>query len=466
MITFDNRFFPIRSAACFLVDGGVILLSVISSFLILERTGIVKLLDFQDAVVRGLIIALFCQSCMYILDLYDLKLSHSWGELFFSLVFAVGFFLIGIGVISYIVPVFGVESRMYYLAILLVTILLMMWRMGFYYYIYKISPSHNILIIGGGQEAQLVSTEIDIRKRYGFRLVGFVMQGKESDTGVSPYRPANVLGEYEQIGDIARKFQVHEIVIATGNRRGEYPIREMLDLRVKGYRIVEWQPFFEKLSGRIPIDNLAPSFFIFSEGFRKSPFVQWIRRGISFVVSIAGLILLSPFFLILCLLIRLDSPGRAFYRQKRIGLNGRSFTLLKFRSMVENSENDSGPRWAIDDDPRTTRVGRWIRKYRIDEFPQLVNVLKGDLDLVGPRPERPMFVEKLEQTIPYYALRHTIRPGITGWAQVMFPYCGTVEESKEKLQYDLFYVKNMSVKLDLLIIIRTVKILVLGRGSR
>lgn len=466
MITFENRFFPIRSAACFLVDGGVILLSVISSFLILERTGIVKLLDFQDAVVRGLIIALFCQSCMYILDLYDLKLSHSWGELFFSLVFAVGFFLIGIGVISYIVPVFGVESRMYYLAILLVTILLMMWRMGFYYYIYKISPSHNILIIGGGQEAQLVSTEIDIRKRFGFRLVGFVMHGNESDTGVSPCRPANVLGEYEQIGDIVRKFQVHEIVIATGNRRGEYPIREMLDLRVKGYRIVEWQPFFEKLSGRIPIDNLAPSFFIFSEGFRKSTFVQWIRRGISFVVSLAGLILLSPFFLILCLLIHLDSPGRAFYLQKRIGLNGRSFTLIKFRSMVENSENDSGPRWATDDDPRITRIGRWIRKYRIDEFPQLVNVLKGDLDLVGPRPERPMFVEKLEQTIPYYALRHTIRPGITGWAQVMFPYCGTVEESKEKLQYDLFYVKNMSVKLDLLIIIRTVKILILGRGAR
>lgn len=464
MIILENRFFPLRNAAIFLIDGGIILFSVIGSFVILHRIGSVRVLSLEDAITRGIAVAFFCQSCMYILDLYDLKLSQFWGELFFSVVFAVGFFCIGIGIVSYVFPVMGVEIQMYYLTIFLIIILLMAWRFAFYFYLFKVAPLHNILIIGAGSAARIVGEEIIARKRLGFRLVGFV--AVEHDPSVRLMNSPGILGGYDQIGSIVQKFRVHEIVVATGNRRGEYPIREMLDIRTSGCRIVEWQPFFEKLSGRIPIENLAPSFFIFNEGFSKSPFVQWTRRAISFLAALTGLIILSPVFIVVCLLIRLDSPGRVLYLQKRVGINGRIFTLIKFRSMVENSEQETGPRWATVDDPNITRVGRWIRMYRIDEFPQLINVLKGDLDLVGPRPERPMFVEKLVETIPYYSLRHTVRPGITGWAQVMFPYCGTVEESKEKLQYDLFYVKNMSVKLDLLIIIRTIKILILGRGSR
>jgi exopolysaccharide biosynthesis polyprenyl glycosylphosphotransferase len=214
------------------------------------------------------------------------------------------------------------------------------------------------------------------------------------------------------------------------------------------------------------VESLAPSFFIFSEGFRKSGNIRWIRRVISFTVAFAALLILSPVFLILSLLIPSDSRGPIFYLQERVGLNGKPFLLMKFRSMIENAEENTGPRWATQGDPRITRVGRFIRKFRIDEIPQLLNVLKGDLDLVGPRPERPVFVKQLEELFPYYALRHTVRPGVTGWAQVMFTYCGTMEESREKLQYDLFYVKNMSIKLDLLILFRTIKILLLGRGAR
>jgi lipopolysaccharide/colanic/teichoic acid biosynthesis glycosyltransferase len=194
--------------------------------------------------------------------------------------------------------------------------------------------------------------------------------------------------------------------------------------------------------------------------------ILWVRRVISFLVAVVGLIFLAPVFLVVSLFIAVDSPGRIFYLQERVGFNGKRIQLIKFRSMIENAEAESGPRWATEMDPRITRVGRILRKFRIDEIPQFLNVLKGDLDIVGPRPERPVFVRKLEESIPYYALRHSVRPGVTGWAQIMFTYCGTIEESREKLQYDLFYVKNMSIKLDLMILVRTIKILILGRGAR
>ena len=464
MITLENRFFPIRSAVCFLIDAGIIILSVIGSFLILDRIGLVEKLGLFDLVIRGVAVAFFCQTCMYMLDLYDFKLSYTWVELFFSVVFAVGFFCLGIGVVSYAIPAMVEGGNIYYPTIFLVTVLLMIWRIAFYYYIHKYAPPHNILIIGADKVATLVAEEIDLRKRLGFKLVGVISLEGQQDAGSE--KPLNVLGGFSQIDDIARRYRVQEVVVAMEKRRGKYPVREMLDLRVRGWRITEWQPFFEKLSGYIPIDNLAPSFFIFSEGFRKSLFVHWMRRAISFLAALIGLVVLSPFFIVISLLIRMDSPGPVFFTQRRVGLNGTVFRLIKFRSMAQDSEKETGPRWATENDPRITRVGKWLRIYRIDEFPQLVNILKGDIDLVGPRPERPEFVEKLKEAIPYYALRHTIRPGITGWAQVMFPYGGTVEESKEKLQYDLYYVKNMSIKLDLLIMIRTVKILILGRGSR
>jgi exopolysaccharide biosynthesis polyprenyl glycosylphosphotransferase len=230
--------------------------------------------------------------------------------------------------------------------------------------------------------------------------------------------------------------------------------------------VLEWALYFEKLSGRIAIDNLSPSYFIFQEGFRKSKVIMYIRRFVSLLVAAALLLFVSPLILITALFIKVDSPGPVFYTQKRVGKNGRIFDIIKFRSMRQDAEGGKGPLWATENDPRVTRVGKVIRRMRIDEIPQLFNVLRGDIDLVGTRPERPEFVDKLMKLIPFYSLRHTVRPGLTGWAQVMFAYCGTIEESKEKLQYDLFYIKNMSIKLDLLILFKTVKIVLLGRGAR
>lgn len=464
MITLENRFFPVRSAVCFFVEGGIILVSVLASFFVLHWSGDTGIVTFEDALVRGVVVAFFCQSCMYFLDLYDLKLFQSLGEIFFSLIFAVGFVCIGIGIVSYIVPDFGVEGRMYYLTILFVAIFLFVWRMAFDFYLTRLAPSENILIVGTGNVARIVAQEIKNRGRLGFRLVGFVaspssMENENGGTG-------DVIGDYSRLSELVDKYNVRNLVVAIEDRRGEYPIKEMLGIRVSGCKVLEWPGFFEKLAGRIPIDNLAPSFFIFNEGFRKPDIVLFTRRVISMVFATGMILLLFPILFAVACLVKLDSPGPVFYTQTRIGQKGMPFRIIKFRSMREDAESKGGAIWASKDDPRITRIGKYLRLTRLDELPQLFNVLRGDLDLVGPRPERPEFVEKLQSIIPYYSVRHTVRPGLTGWAQVMFTYCGTIEESKEKLQYDLFYIKNMSVKLDLLILFKTVKIVLLGRGAR
>ncbi len=464
MITLENRFFPVRSAVCFLVEGGIILVSVLASFLLLHKSGNAGSIALKDAVVRGLVVAIICQACMYLLDMYDLKNSQTWGELFLSLLFSVGFVCIGIGLVTYAAPEFGVEGSMYYLTVLFVAIFLLVWRITFDAYLTHLAPRENILVMGTGETARMVGEEINKRERLGFRLVGFTgdAQAGEVRTGGT----GKIVGDDSRIVDLVGEYKVRKLVVALSERRGGYPVGSLLDLRVRGCTVIEWPSFFERLSGRIAVDNLSPSYFIFQEGFSKSWVMLFLRRVVSLLASILLLFLLSPILLAAALLIRIGSPGPVFYRQERVGRGGEIFRILKFRSMRQDAEGENGPRWATENDPRITRIGGILRKSRLDEVPQLFNVFRGDLNLVGPRPERPAFVEELEKAIPFYGIRHTVRPGLTGWAQVEFPYCGTIEESKEKLQYDLFYIKNMSVKLDLLILFKTIKIVLLGRGAR
>jgi sugar transferase (PEP-CTERM system associated) len=463
--TLENRFFSLRSAACFLVEGGIIMLSVVTSFLLLYGRAGTPVVSMGDVVARALVITFFCQSCMYLLDLYNFKISQTWGETLFALAIAIGFVCIGIGLLSYAIPKFGVAGKMYYLSILIAAFLLLLWRFAFELYITRFASRENILIVGTGEVARKVGAEVRLRERLGFHLVGFV--------DALPIRVNSSIGEIGQIlGDPARmdriieQHEVDRVVVAITERRGEYPVKEMLALRVNGCQVVEWPVFFEKLSGRIPIDNLAPSFFIFNEGFRKSRFLLSIRRVVSSIVAAAFLVLLLPLFLVVAILIKLDSPGPTIYSQIRVGKKNNPIRIFKFRSMRNDAEKNGDAVWAVENDPRITKVGQFLRKTRIDELPQLYNVLIGELEFVGPRPERPEFVEKLQAMIPYYALRHTVTPGLTGWAQVMFHYGSSIDESKEKLQYDLFYIKNMSIKLDLLILFHTVKIVLLGRGAR
>ena len=465
IITLENRFFSLRSAICFFIEGGIIILSVMASYILFKDLPSTPFLPMEYLLARAFVIAFICQSCMYLLDLYNFRLSQTWGEMFFALAIAIGFVCVGIGLLSFVIPKFGVGGKMYYLSVLIASFCLLAWRLLFEIYITRFAPREKILIVGTGEVARNLGKEVIKRNRLGFHLVGFIAVPSAVDSpdmeGIG-----EVLGDAGVMSRIIRQHGVDKVVVAITERRGEYPVQEMLTLRVGGYQVVEWPGFFEKLSGRIPIDSLAPSFFIFNEGFRKSRILLSIRRVLSAIVAAVFLVLLLPVFLVVAVFIKLDSSGPVLYSQIRVGQHNKPIRIYKFRSMRNDAEKNGDAVWAVDNDPRVTRVGRFLRKTRMDELPQLFNVLIGELDFVGPRPERPEFVETLQGMIPYYALRHTVKPGITGWAQVMFHYGSTIDESKEKLQYDLFYIKNMSVRLDLLILFYTVKIVLLGRGAR
>jgi len=260
--------------------------------------------------------------------------------------------------------------------------------------------------------------------------------------------------------------RVHRVIVAMPDRRGTFPVSELLALRLNGVRIEEATSWLEKISGRIEVEQLYPSWLIFADGFRFSTSFNLMRRALSMLVSLVLLLVVLPFLPFVILAIKLDSKGPVLYRQKRVGRAGHIFYCYKFRTMRQDAEADTGPTWAGDDDPRITRFGKFLRSSRIDEIPQLWCVFKGDMAFVGPRPERPEFVEWLTKEIPYYGVRHAVRPGITGWAQVRYKYGNTIEDAKEKLQYDLFYIKNASLGLDILIMFQTIKIVLLGRGAQ
>jgi sugar transferase (PEP-CTERM system associated) len=274
-----------------------------------------------------------------------------------------------------------------------------------------------------------------------------------------------IIGDFKQISSICRTCQIDRVIVALDERRGSLPLDQLLQCRLKGIHVDDGISFRESLSGKLSVENLHPSTIIFSNGFRGVVIYKGIKRGVDLLASLLGLLLFLPLGLIIALAIKLDSRGPVFYRQERVGQDGRTFNMIKYRSMTVDAEKD-GPVWAVVNDQRVTRVGRWIRKLRLDEIAQLINVIKGEMSIVGPRPERPYFVKKLEKEVPFYTHRHAVKPGITGWAQILYPYGATREQSQEKLKYDLYYIKHMSPIMDLRIISETAKIVLLGRGSR
>jgi sugar transferase (PEP-CTERM system associated) len=271
----------------------------------------------------------------------------------------------------------------------------------------------------------------------------------------------------ESLLSVARKYAINQIVVAVRDRRGGgFPVQQLLECRLHGITITELPTFFEREYRQVLLESLNPSWMVLGDGFRQGFLRQTVKRLFDLVVSGALLLLALPVMAVTAVCILLESGWPVLYRQERVGQGGRTFTLYKFRSMKNDAENDGTPRWAATDDDRTTYVGRIIRKLRIDELPQIINVLKGDMSFVGPRPERPYFVDQLEKQIPYYALRHSVTPGITGWAQVRYPYGASVDDAIEKLQYDLYYVKNHCLFLDLMILIDTVQVVLWGKGAR
>ena len=319
-----------------------------------------------------------------------------------------------------------------------------------------------LLILGTGKLARELAEALITNRRHGYRVIGFLDRNPvRMGEGLNP----GIIGACDQLFEIVERYGIQTIAVCLEDRRGEMPVDTLLDLKTLGLEVVDGHTLYEEATGRMSIDLVRPSALIFSTGFRRRKVFMGLKRLVDCVASILGLIVLSPLWTAVALLIRLDSRGPVFYKQTRIGRMGLPYTLWKFRSMRSGAE-ENGVQWAVEDDPRITRAGRWLRKWRIDELPQLINVLKGDMSLVGPRPERPAFVNELRGTIPYYDLRHTVRPGITGWAQTGFRYGASIEDAHVKLQYDLYYIKNLSLSLDSRIFLRTIRVVLIGAGAR
>ena len=274
-----------------------------------------------------------------------------------------------------------------------------------------------------------------------------------------------IIGDLQQISSICQKTRVDRIVVAVDERRGKLPMDQLLACRLKGIRVDDGIAFTEELCGKISVESLYPSALIFSNGFKRSFIIKKLKRWMDAFLSLVGLFIFSPLGLIISIAICLESKGSIFYRQERVGEDGKTFNLLKFRSMRVNAE-EKEPVWAAINDSRVTRVGKVMRKMRLDELPQVINVLRGEMSFVGPRPERPFFTEKLMKGIPFYSLRHSVKPGITGWAQICYPYGASQEDALEKLKYDLYYIKHMSPLMDTMIIMETLKTVLRGTGAR
>jgi sugar transferase (PEP-CTERM system associated) len=393
----------------------------------------------------------------HLFDLYDTSRLPTRGELYFRLLMIPGLLALMLGAVEKFwgKNILGHGSMAIGLVIL--TVALFGWRQGFMWLVQLPILIERVYVLGTGERALRLVQGLRQNPQIGVEVASWTgkLEGAVTRDSVAAH-----------LTEIVRKQRVHRVIVAMPDRRGTIPMRELLELRMQGVKIEEATSWLEKMSGKIEVENLYPSWLVFSQGFRRSGVFRAVRRVVSVVLSLMGLVFALPLVPLIILAIKLDSEGPVFYTQARVGKGGRVFNVIKFRTMRNDAEALSGPKWAGDNDPRVTRVGKFLRTSRLDEIPQLWCVLKGDMAFVGPRPERPEFIEMLSKEIPYYGVRHMVRPGLTGWAQIKYKYGSTVEDAREKLQYDLFYIKNASIGLDLLIMFLTIKIVLLRRGAQ
>ena len=406
----------------------------------------------------------FCLAGFYLFDLYDFIVMHDRRELVLRLVQALGLAWIALALSFYFYPGLMLGRSVSLIALPLALGLMVAWRVSIHWFLGHPDFGERILIVGSGDSAVEIAREVLSRPDAGYRIAGFVGTDEEL-LGKSLINP-RVIGLTEQLGDIVKRENIDRIVVAMGERRGQFPSDKLLQLSLAGrVSIEEGASFYERITGRVSLAMVRPSWLIFTGPGRKAKFASLSRTIVHRLAALVGALLSLPIVLVTAILIKLDSRGPVFYKQERVGKNGRTFTLIKFRSMRVDAEAD-GPVWATKGDDRTTRIGRIMRKIRIDEIPQFWNILRGEMSFVGPRPERPHFVAQLAQEIPYYEQRHLIAPGLTGWAQIKYPYGASIEDARQKLQYDLFYIKNYSLVFDAIILFETIKIIVFGRGAQ
>jgi sugar transferase (PEP-CTERM system associated) len=420
-------------------------------------------LIFRNGFYKVGLATVFCLAAFYLFDLYDFVVMHDRRELVLRLFQALGLAWVVLALVFYAAPQVMIGRGVSLISLPLALALMVCWRLGIHWILGHPELGERILIVGSGAFAIEIARETLGRPDAGFRVVGFV----DSDpalVGKSLINP-KVIGLTSELVTLVQREKIDRIVVAMGDRRGQFPTQELLRLSLSGdVSIEESASFYERLTGRVLLDMIRPSWLIFSSRGQRVRINDATRALMNRAVALIGALLSLPIAIGSALLIKIDSRGPVLYKQERVGKNGRVFTLMKFRSMRTDAEKD-GPVWAKTDDQRMTRVGRIIRKIRVDEIPQFWNILRGDMSFVGPRPERPHFVAQLAEEISYYEQRHLIAPGLTGWAQIKYPYGASIEDAKQKLQYDLYYIKNQSIGLDATIMFETVKTILFGRGT-
>jgi sugar transferase (PEP-CTERM system associated) len=461
MLKVFKQYYPIRNIFFICGESLAIFASVVlADWLIGGRSAWVPDKLYLGKVV---LVCLMLQVCLYYNDLYDFRIAIGFRELGLRLLQSLGVLL---SLIYFAYPGFIIGRGIFEASIIILITLIISWRYLYVIILRRGYFNERIMLLGSGELGQIILNEIRDKIDCGYTVVLSVCEkmGSGCLSGVPSFMP-NPDGDYD-LAAKARALGISKIVVALSEKRGRMPVRELLQCRIEGIEVIDGNTFFEMLTGRLVVKNLNPGWLIFSEGFQKSVFQRTLKRSSDILFSLILLVVLFPFFVIIAVIIKLDSPGPALFLQERAGQGRRVYRIHKFRSMVQDAEKFSGAVWAEQDDPRITRFGRFMRKLRIDELPQIWNVLIGEMSFVGPRPEREIFIKDLEKEIPYYATRLTVRPGITGWAQINYPYGASVADAIEKLNYDLFYIKNLSVWMDLMIIMRTIKTVLFGKGAR
>jgi len=451
--------FQFKKALMFFSEGVLIYLSVLAGVYL--RLGD---LEYDLLIPKAVVTMGVCLASLYYADLYDPKIIKNIRELLIRLLQALGVASILLAFIYYLYPPLLIGRGASLISACLVLILIVSWRLLYRLFLRSSGMTENILIIGANPFAITLAEEIVENRGLGYKVVGLIDKNPGRQVGNPVKFP--VIGDYNDIPSVVQNHQISQIIVSMDERRGRLPMEALLQCKMRGVQINEGVEFYERTTGKILIDKLRPSWLIFSSGFEHSRLAQLFKRLIDLFISAFSLVILFPLIMMIAVLIKLESRGPIFFKQERVGENGRVFVLYKFRSMQDDAEKETGPVWAEDMDDRMTRIGSFVRKTRIDEIPQLFNVLKGDMSIVGPRPERPFFVEQLAKKIPFYVKRHSVKPGVTGWAQVRYSYGASLEDAKEKLQYDLFYIKHMSFWLDMGVIADTFKVVLMGKGAR
>lgn len=458
MIRLFNVHYSVRTLILVSGEALMVALSFLLGTMLRKGEDSYLVLNFEYGYPKILAVTVCALLLSHWFDLYDPTYFEAKSDLFFRVLLVPGSLALGLAAVTAIFPGFMLGDSSLLLGLGILTVSLLAWRGAYSWLAKQPYLRQRVYVLGEGERARRLVTALRTRPELGVDVVGWTgdMEGVVTRESMG-----------EHLLAVAREVSVHYVIMAMRDRRDAMPMQELLQLRLQGAAsIEEATTWLEKISGKIDVENVNPSWIIFAEGFRFGEFVAILRRLLNLTVGLVSLLLAAPLIPFVVLAIKVDSKGPALYRQQRVGRKGKVFLCYKFRTMRPDAEADLGPTWADDDDPRITRVGKFLRMTRLDEIPQLWCVLKGDMAFVGPRPERPEFVEWLKQEIPYYSLRHLVRPGITGWAQIRYKYGNTIEDSKEKLRYDLFYIKNASIGLDVLIMFQTIKILLLRRGAQ